>query len=77
MIEDLDKIDAPKPLTFDELADWGEIMRMTTEELEADLLKNGITKEDIERSRIKILRLIEDKKKEAKMFYICLNKNNK
>lgn len=50
-------------LTFDELADIGETMRMSEEELDKELLKSGITPEDVERSRLKMLKLIELQRK--------------
>lgn len=45
-------------LSFDELADWAEIDKMSEVELDAELFKLGYTKEKLEQSRLKILLMI-------------------
>jgi len=55
------------PMTFDELAEIGDVMRMSEEQLLTELATAGITPERIEAFRLKILKMIEDKKKELGM----------
>lgn len=55
-------------LTFDELADFAEELKeiesMTPEQVKAELLKSGITEEDIEKLRQRCLDLIEKYRRE-------------
>lgn len=51
-------------LSFDDLADIGEIDRMSEEELNAYLLAAGFTPERIEASRLRIMKFLEEKLKE-------------
>lgn len=48
-----------EPLTFDELADMGESLRMPTEQLIAELKEMGMTEEDLEKSKKRTLALIQ------------------